>query len=156
MGYFSKPDGEPVIPGNLAPLTRERITALLDSEGYKYDIDDDGDVWAGWPDTTFWFLTMGQQKEILMLRGRWDKRLELTDAPIVLPILDKWHREHFFPRALTVPFEDDGDLRIFTEVVIDCEYGITDEQMQLHLRSSLSSTWDLIAELKEAFPNARD
>lgn len=156
MGFFDKPSDAPLMPGRPEPISKERIMKALDSQEYKYGTDDDGDIWGGWDGNTFWFILLGKAQEILVIRGRWDKRLEPSQRIEVLPTLDDWSRKHIFPKPLTVTFEDDGDLRVFGEVAIDCEHGITDEQLLLHIEAGIKTSLDMFEVVAAQFPNARD
>jgi hypothetical protein len=156
MGYFDKPTDAPLLPGRLEPINKDRIMKALDSQEYHYTVDEDGDIWGGWDSNTFWFVLMGRAQEILVVRGRWDKRLDPQQRAEVLPILDDWSRQHIFPKPLTVTFEEDGDLRVFGEVSIDCENGISDEQLLLHIEAGIKTSLDMFEEVAKHFPNARD
>ncbi|MDR2620266.1 MAG: YbjN domain-containing protein [Propionibacteriaceae bacterium] len=156
MGFFEKPTGAPLLPGRPEPISKERIRRALDSQDYNYGADEDGDIWGGWDNNTFWFVLLGKAQEILVIRGRWDKRLDPQQRAEVLPVLDDWSRQHIFPKPLTVTFAEDNDLRVFGEVAIDCENGITDEQLLLHIEAGIRTCLDMFAEISKQFPNARD
>ena len=46
MGFFTK-DVIPA-PGRIAPLSKERIKAALEAQGWSYSVDADGDICGGW------------------------------------------------------------------------------------------------------------
>jgi len=152
MGYFATPNESSAAPGRVAPLTPERITSALDSRGWNYDIDDDGDVNGNWDGHLFYFLRLGQSEEIFMVRGRWEARIPLDMGEKILPVLNTWHKEKLFPKAVLVDFVDDGNARVFTEVSIDCEHGISDEQLTLHIDAGINSALQLFEQLNENFP----
>jgi len=60
------------------PLTRDRIATYLLSRGYRFLLDDDGDLTGTWDGSRFWFLLLGERAEILQVRGRWHRTLPTT------------------------------------------------------------------------------
>jgi len=141
---------------NVAPLSLERITSALDARDWDYEIDEDGDVSGNWDGHLFYFLRMGEREEILMVRGRWEARIPLNWDDKVLPVLNSWHRDKLFPKAVLVDFAEDGNSRVFTETTIDCEYGITDDQLLLHIDAAINTTLSLFKVLDEAFPGLQE
>jgi len=152
MGYFATPAQVSAAPGRATPLTLERITTALDSQGWRYATDEDGQVYGGWDGHNFYFLRMGRNETMLMVRGRWEARLPLGMDNSVLPVLNDWHQEYFFPKAFLVDFPDDGNSRVFTEVTIDCAHGITDDQLLTHIHAGIDMSLALFKKLNEAFP----
>ena len=144
------------MPGRVAPLSIERIMTALDSRDWRYEVDDDGDACGSWDGHMFYFSRMGQNKEIFMVRGRWEARPAIDLAPEILVLLNDWHRDHLFPKGLIVKFPDDGILRVFTELTIDCEQGITDNQLMLHISAGISTSLDLFKALADSFPGLQE
>ncbi|MCL2782685.1 MAG: YbjN domain-containing protein [Propionibacteriaceae bacterium] len=156
MAYFTQPSESGVTPGRVAPLSAERIAAALDSQNWRYETDDDGDLSGSWDGHMFYFLRMGQDKEIFMVRGRWEARPSLDLNPQIMQLLNTWHREHLFPKAVLVDFPEDGNSRVFTEVTIDCEHGVTDQQLLLHIGAGINTSLSLFKELNSTFPGFQD
>lgn len=156
MGYFAQPTESGAAPGRATPLSTDRIAAALDSQSWNYETDEDGDIRGSWGGHVFYFLRMGRDNEIFMVRGRWEARPPSDLAPRLLEWLNVWHKEHLFPKAVVVDFADDGNCRVFTEVTIDCEHGITDEQLLLHIRAGLESSLNLFEEIDKAFPGLQE
>jgi hypothetical protein len=152
MAYFSTPNEVSAMPGYPAPISNERIAAVLTGQNWTYETDEDGDLCGGWDGHMFYFLRMGANKEIFMVRGRWEARLPLGMGSQLLPVLNEWHLTHFFPKAVVVDFPDDGNSRVFTEVTVDCEHGISDEQLLLHINAGINSALGLFEELEKRFP----
>ena len=144
------------MPGRVTALSSDRIAAALDSQGWHYEVDEDGDIRGSWGGHMFYFLRMGRDREVLMVRGRWEARPTIEQGFEMLPWLNTWHRENLFPKAVVVDFPDDGNCRIFTEVTIDCEHGITDEQLMLHIRAGLQSALSMFEEANKAFPGLQE
>ena len=156
MGYFATPVEASAAPGRVRPLSSARLAAVLDGQHWRYETDEDGDLRGSWDGHMFYFMRMGQNKEIFMVRGRWEARPPIGLDDQLLPVLNAWHREHFFPKAVLVEFPDDGNARIFTEVTIDCESGISDEQLLLHIRAGINASLGLFEELDKAFPGLQE
>ena len=156
MGYFAQPTDGGAMPGRTAPLTPDRVQAALDSQRWHYEIDEDGDPRGSWDGHMFYFLRVGQHQQIFMVRGRWEARPSIETGVQILPVLNQWHSDHLFPKAHVVNFEDDGNARVFTEVIIDCEHGITDDQLMLHISAAITTSLDLFSELDKAFPGLQE
>jgi len=156
MGYFAQPTDSGAMPGRVAPLTPARLQATLDSQHWHYEVDEDGDLRGSWDGHMFYFMRVGPHQEILMIRGRWEARPSIETGESMLPLLNKWHREHLFPKAHVVDFPDDGNSRVFTELVIDCEHGVTDEQLLLHISAGITTSIDLFKDLNKAYPGLQE
>ena len=151
MGYFATPSSVSAAPGRTAPLTQERLTAALDSQNWHYAVGDDDEIYGSWDGHTFYFLRLGSNQTVLLVRGRWEARLPLEMSQM-LPVLNDWHKEYFFPKAFLVDFPDDGNGRVFTEVTIDCGHGITDDQLMTHIHAGIDMALALFKKLNETFP----
>ena len=156
MGHFAQPTDSGAMPGRVGPLTTQRLQAALESQNWHFETDEDGDLRGSWDGHMFYFLRVGPSQEIFMIRGRWEARPAISLAETMLPVVNKWHREHLFPKAHIVDFPEDGNSRVFTEVIIDCEHGVTDEQLLLHISAGISTALDLFKDLNEAFPGLQE
>ena len=67
MSADRQPEWAPARP---TPLTRDRIEACLQAEGYQTTRDEDGDVVGLWNGHRFWFIVLGDHDEIFQVRGR--------------------------------------------------------------------------------------
>jgi len=152
MWPFAKPPEATDAPGRASRLTPQRIAAALDSGNWSYNIDDEGDANGTWDGHTFHFLRMGAEDDIFMVRGRWEARIPLEMGSQILPVLNSWHKEQLFPKAVLVDFPDDGNSRVFTEMTIDCGPGISDEQLASHIDVGINNALMLFKELDRHFP----
>lgn len=116
-----KPQGAPP-----TPLTANRIAAELSRRDYLFETDDDGDITGIWDGNRFWFILMGQQNEVLQIRGRWGTELPPTARSAALRAINDWNRDRIWPK---VYLRDEGDLAIYTEVSVDFDPGATDAQL---------------------------
>ena len=133
MALFSK--------GSSAPegLTRERIEAALGANGWKYTVDEDGDIGGLWENSIFFFLRGGEQRHILLIRGRWDSYQPIDRRAQIRELLDEWHDSKIWPKGFT-NVDDEGRLWVLAEHSLDCEHGVTDEQLNLVIKSTLKAS----------------
>jgi hypothetical protein len=101
LGGFAKPvKHDPSSPSESpTPLTRSRIASYLDSRGYRYLVDDDGDLTGTWDGSRFWFLLLGDDEEILQVRGRWHRSLPLERRGAAALAVNDWNRERIWPKV---------------------------------------------------------
>jgi Putative bacterial sensory transduction regulator len=116
-----------VVPQAPRPLTAERVADDLTRRGYRYRMDDDGDVTGTWDGNRFWFLLMGEHDEILQVRGRWAGTVPPRARLAVLQAVNDWNRERVWPKVYVR--EEPAGLSLYAEVSVDFEHGVTDEQL---------------------------
>lgn len=150
-GFFNKS----VNPGTppVAPLAQERLTAVLDADGMGYGIDDDGDLGGYWDGHLFYFFLMGEHKEILQIRGRWNRDIPADAYEDMLETANRVHVERMFPR-IAVLREEDGTLGVYTQHSVDYEHGVTDEQLRLHTATAIGTSLRFFELLDEQYPEA--
>ena len=110
-----------------SPLSTQRVGNDRSRRGYRFRIDDDGDVTGTWDGNRFWFLLLGEHDEILQVRGRWAGALPPTARLAVLQAANDWNRERIWPKVYTR--EESTGLALYAEVSVDFEHGATDEQL---------------------------
>ncbi|WP_026461010.1 YbjN domain-containing protein [Schaalia suimastitidis] len=135
MGLFSSKAPEPVTPA----ISRERITAIFDKEGWNYHIDNEGDLGGMWDDNNFHFMLRGNDKEILMILGRWHDNLPIEKLEQLREFITTWHRTKLWPKCYH-RIDDEGKIRVFTEVAIDHEHGANDDQLAQHIHCALATS----------------
>lgn len=152
MGFFTK-DVAPAsdASGGLSPLTRDRIKLALEAEEWSYSVDSDGDIGGGWEYGSFYFLTNGEQNELLCIRGAWRGQLEGADFVRAVEVCNSWNAEKFWPKTYA-RVDDEGAVRIHTEHNVDYEQGITDGQLRQQLICALNTSMVFFEQLNETFP----
>lgn len=151
MGYFAK---SPTPSGSgLAPISKERIKQALESQGWAYRVDSDGDISGGWEDGFFWFFLNGDAEEILLVRGTWYPALSPADLPQATEVCQEWNRDRLWPKVYP-RVSDEGELRLHAEHVVDYEHGLTDEQLRLHLTTAVNTGCQFFEHLNSVFPGA--
>ncbi len=158
LGYLPKPEKR--APADDEPptqVTRDRIGDYLLSKGYRFIVDDDGDLTGTWDGSRFWFLLLGENDEIVQVRGRWQRQLPLDQRPAVSLALNDWNRDRIWPKAYVR--EEEGLLALYSEVSADFEPGATEDQLAQILACGLGTGVQLFAALEATLPDdgaARD
>ncbi|GIG27940.1 YbjN domain-containing protein [Cellulomonas marina] len=150
LGGRPKPVKRPVRRDPPTPLTRERIADHLRARGYKFAVDDDGDLTGTWDGSRFWFLTLGDEAEILQVRGRWHRTLPVDQRAAVGLALNDWNRERIWPKAYVR--EEEGTLALYSEVSADLEAGVTDRQLAQLLACGLGTGVHMFTALDALLP----
>jgi hypothetical protein len=150
-GYEGTTPGPQGLPSpRPSPLSRERIEAALKAENWSYQIDSDGDIGGIWLSNIFYFFLYGNDHEILQVRGRWHQDLPINLRPQIREVIDDWHFAKIWPKAYTT-VDDSGRLWVLAEHSVDWEHGVTDEQLRLTLRCSITTTLSLFEHLHDRF-----
>jgi hypothetical protein len=152
VGYFSNTKLEPASAAPAA-LTKDRIKKALEARGWSYHVDSDGDIGGGWEDGTFWFFTYGDKGEILQVRGIWRGRLPMAEWDRAVAIANDWNCDKLFPKTYARA-TDAGEAQMICEHSLDYEHGVTDEQLDMHLRTAIGTGGDFFEKLNEEFPAA--
>ena len=109
------------------PITRDRVASYLRRRGYRFVVDAEGDLTGTWDDNRFWFLLLGDDDEILQVRGRWHRQLPVEQRRGLALALNDWNRERIWPKVYVR--EEEGALSLYSEVSVDLERGATDAQI---------------------------
>ena len=132
------------------PVTRDRVGDYLLDKGYRFIVDDDGDLTGTWDGSRFWFLLLGEHDEIVQVRGRWQRQVPLEQRGAVSLALNDWNRERIWPKAYVR--EEEGMLALYSEVSADFEPGATDAQLAQILACGLGTGVQLFAALEATIP----
>lgn len=151
LGGLPKPTKRvPVDDQEPLPVTRDRVGDYLLTKGYRFVVDDDGDLTGTWDGSRFWFLLLGDNAEIVQVRGRWHRQLPLEQRAAVGLALNDWNRERIWPKAYVR--EEEGMLALYSEVSADFEPGATDSQLEQVLACGLGTGVQLFAALDATLP----
>lgn len=150
MGFFTKP--EQGASGALAPLTQERLTALLDAREMNYGVDDDGDVGGWWDGHLFYFFRLGEHQEMFQVRGRWNRTVGADQFAALSALVNEWNADKLWPKAY---LRAEGDaVGVYGEHTVDYEFGLTDEQVYQHISCAIGTTLRLFEHLDGHYPEA--
>ncbi|MCL2423842.1 MAG: YbjN domain-containing protein [Micrococcales bacterium] len=132
------------------PVDRERIAECLRTRGYSFVLDGDGDLTGNWNSHQFWFLLLGDDADVVQVRGRWARTLTTLQRRAVLLALNDWNRERIWPKAYLR--EEDGRIAVYAEVSVDLESGATDDQLDQILTCGLGTGVQLFKTLDNQVP----
>ncbi len=133
-------------------LTAGRIADDLTRRGYRFRTDDDGDLTGTWDGNRFWFLLLGESKEILQVRGQWAGTVSPQARLAVLQSVNDWNRERLWPKIYVR--EEEPGLALYTEVSVDFEHGATDEQLAATVSCGLVTASQFFESLGSMSPDA--
>jgi hypothetical protein len=140
-----------VIPQRPTALTVHRIADDLTRRGYRFRTDDDGDLTGTWDGNRFWFLLLGDNAEILQVRGRWAGAVPPQARLAVLQSINDWNRERLWPKVYAR--EEEPGLALYTEVSVDYEHGATDEQLAATVSCGLVTASQFFGSLESMTPS---
>jgi hypothetical protein len=141
----------PVVRQRPRPLDIGRVEGYLVGQGYYVMRDEDGDLTGSWDGDRFWFLLLGEQQEILQVRGRWHRVLPLARRSSALLAVNDWNRERIWPKAY-LRTEDD-EIAMYAEVSFDLEHGVTDDQLAQLVACGLGTGVQFFAALSGLVPD---
>ncbi|MBM7824742.1 hypothetical protein JOD55_000569 [Arcanobacterium pluranimalium] len=148
MGFFDNTTPT----GGLQPINRERIKQALDTIGWNYQVDDDGDIMGGWEHGYFLFGITGNNAEVLIVRGTWYGTLPGEKLADVNQLIMDWNRETIWPKTYSVYNEEEDVVRVNCEHSMDYEFGLTNDQLRQHLLCSVTTGASFFEKLTEVFP----
>ena len=137
-----------------APFNADRLPPVLDALGIRFRRDADGDAYADWDGLRLWFLTPGEQNEILAMRALWDFRPPIELYEPMLATLNDWNAGRFWPRASAAVRNE--RVVVAADLVIDLEPGVTDEFIAHQVRCMAGTALEFIEYLTEAYPQYKE
>lgn len=137
----------------VAPLTMERVLAVLDDMEAAYTVDDDGDVLSLWDGNAFYIYTLGDGS-VLQVLGSWGRAVSNLEFEKVLNGANEIHSTQLYPK-ICIERGDSGMLSISTRHSGDYRFGITDAQLGLHISLGISTAVSYFEHLNSLYPNAR-
>lgn len=150
MGFFTK-DAVPGLGSRLAPLSPDRIKAALDRAGWSYSVGADGDISGSWEYGSLFFFLNGNNGELLCVRGVWRGMLDDSHYLRALELCNEWNSERIWPKTY-LGRDDEGMVRINTELNVDYEHGLTDDQLLQHLVCAVNTSMGFFEYVNETFP----
>lgn len=148
-------DGEgpgPRIGDVPAALTVKRLEAAMRALGYHYFVDAAGDVGGLWLGRLYHAFLLGSDRQILQVRGRWNRRISIERLPEVLTQCDRWNRELVWPKVY-VRVLDDGFIHVMAEVSVPFTAGATDAQVVRSIQNGLLAGGRVFDALDARYPD---
>lgn len=154
MGFFTD-DTTPSSGGSeaLLPLSKDRIKAGLEHEGWSYSVDSDGDIGGGWEYASFYFFVEGKEDELFCIRGNWRGMLESSHLETAIALCNTWNAEKLWPKTYA-RLDEEGNVRVHTEHNVDYEQGISDGQLRQQLLCAVNTGMAFYEQVNETFPEA--
>jgi hypothetical protein len=149
VGYFTKPDGS-LLSTEVTPLSNERIQTCLDSHDWHYRIDGDGDIGGWWDGHWFYFFVRGPEREILFVQGRWDRSLQASQLDELIHQVNTWNCDHLWPKLAAL--ERDDNVIALASFGVNYAHGLTDAQLDEHLRGAIATSIEAFNWLDELHP----
>lgn len=143
------PREDPAVP---VPVTVDRIRAFCEARGYTYFTDNEGDVGGIWRGRLFFFFLLGDDAEVLQVRGHWHREFAIERLPEVLEVCNTWHAEKIWP-VVYARVRDNGRVTVTAEVTTDVSCGATDAQLELMLQCGLGTGTVFFDHLDQVYPD---
>ncbi len=122
----------------LVPLTNDIIAAVLDTHGYQYFTDDDGDLAGWWDENLIYFFRFGNDGELLQVRTRTRRTFSVDDVRRLHEFCNGWNHDRYWPKAY-VHVADDGTAQVYGEVIADLEAGVSTQQLDQILECGIAT-----------------
>lgn len=147
VGAVERGHREPELPRD---LSMDRVARFLTQRGYRFRIDEDGDITGTWEGHRFWFMLLGSDRTVLQVRGRWDRTVDPGARVAVLQAVNDWNRERIWPKVYA---REEGDgLAVYAEVSVDLQHGATDGQLGQVVSCGLGTGVQLFTSLGALLP----
>ena len=62
------PQSDPVLEQNPTPITQDRVKKIFDSQGWRWFVDNEGDLGGMWNLHTFYFRFLSPEKDVFLRR----------------------------------------------------------------------------------------
>jgi len=141
--------GLPELP---RPVSRERIVEWCSREDFTYFVDSEGDLGGFWNNRLFYFLVFGENAEVLQVRARWNREVNIERLEEILDLCNAWNAERVWPKAY-VRVLDNGTVNVMAESSHDLEQGVTDAQLDRLLACAIGTTTLFFDEVDRLYPD---
>jgi len=124
---FSMVDSKSATTGAIGPVTKARVSEVLDRLEVRYIKDGDGDMLAMWERHAVIFALEGPKDEILVIRARPHATVPSDWAERAYVVINEWNHTRRFCKAYVGDPTDSGNLPIYAEVQVPLIAGVHDE-----------------------------
>ena len=141
----------------LAPITHERLVATLKNMELEFEEEEgllSAVIEGGHP---CWFTVTGPGDEDIALnvQARWWPSLDVSTLGIAFQTVNEWNGNQLFPRAITIPDEDDNCVFV-ADFTHDFDRGVTDQQLENAVAVGVTTIMNFFEFLNAQFPDALD
>ena len=135
----------------LPAVTTQRIEAVLKDEELEYGVDDDNEVLRALSTPTSFTASL-RTLSCCSFTATGGQRLADSDLVARLREFIKDKNSDIYLPKLTMVFLDDGLLRVGYEYSAPVGGGLTDEQLHNTIIAVFGTTFSVLEELEQAFP----
>lgn len=132
------------------PVTRERIAAWFDAQGYNYDLSEDGSrIDSGFG--AFPYHVEMVNENLMAVHGRFWTNLPPEDEEVTTglrSLVQDLNRENIVPSLAT--FVDDDGRQVAATIAVGVKEGLNDDQLDDILATCLRGVMSTFSELAEA------
>ena len=145
---------KPVGTDSPSPLTLERVAQELRRCDYNFDETDDGELVGLWDGNPFWFRILGDESQILQVRGAWREPVDAVSKMDLLQMVNDWNRDFLWPKAYAWPAENGTGLIV--EHSITLAHGVTDLQIAVFVDLALGTGTSFFSKVAEKLPGGAE
>lgn len=151
MGYFESVQSAAQL---LKPLTDERMLQALDRLEVDYELGDDGAAVFHFERGYFYYtLSSNASRDLLSVRGSYRGTFPLEALPAINEFTNAWNQQNLFPKVFPYRVEEEGQGFVVLPVELSMVYagGVTDAQLDEHLRAALQTSLDYFEAVASSF-----
>lgn len=151
MGYFESVQS---VAQLLKPLTDERMLQALDRLEVDYELGDDGAAVFHFERGYFYYtLSSNASRDLLSVRGSYRGTFPLEALPALNEFTNAWNQQNLFPKVFPYRIEEEGQGFVVLPVELSMVYagGVTDAQIDEHLRAALQTSLEYFETVASAF-----
>lgn len=151
MGYFESVQSAAQL---LKPLTDERMLQALDRLEVDYELGDDGAAVFHFERGYFYYtLSNAPARDLLSVRGSYRGTFPLEALPALNEFTNAWNQQNLFPKVFPYRVEEEGQGFVVLPVELSMVYagGVTDAQLDEHLRAALQTSLEYFETVASTF-----
>ncbi|MCF0095945.1 YbjN domain-containing protein [Micromonospora sp. MH99] len=131
------PDIEPDDERELATLTIDMITAVLDRRGDRYVVDEGATVVGSWGAVMIQFRRAGERGEVLHARAMAARRLPATRRAEVYAFCNAWNHDRLLPKAYAHDLGE--ELVLAGDVATNLAHGVAPAQLTVLVDAAIAT-----------------
>lgn len=151
MGYFESVQSAAQL---FKPLTDERMLQALDRLEVDYELGDDGAAVFHFERGYFYYtLSSNASRDLLSVRGSYRGTFPLEALPALNEFTNAWNQQNLFPKVFPYRVEEEGQGFMVLPVELSMVYagGVTDAQLDEHLRAALQTSLEYFETVASTF-----
>ncbi|GII99435.1 putative sensory transduction regulator [Sediminihabitans luteus] len=134
------------------PLSQARLVDWAKEVGLHHFVDSDGDLGWLWRQRRFAVLTLGDERDVLEVRGEWNRVIAIERLAEVLELCNEWNASRLWPRAFARVL-DTGAVHVFARVTVPLHHGVTDDQLDQLVGVALHTSTAFFDTVDDVYPD---